>query len=69
MIKITAKNLEEIVIKNFNKIKVCYLGIMVDNSLRQTQPIKFAFFEWDEYDKMKSLITIQEAHLKLLINQ
>lgn len=68
MIKITTKKLEAIVMENFNKEKVCYLGIMVDKTLRRTKPMKFAFLEWDENDKMKSLVMVQVAHLKLLIN-
>lgn len=67
MIEITSQKLEEIVLTNFGK-NVSYIGIMVDDYLRKIDPIKFAFFEWNENKKMKSMVIIQEKHLLNLIN-
>lgn len=66
MIKITSEKLEEVIMTNFNK-KVSYVGVLVDELKRKIDPIKFAFFEWDENNKLKSTVIIREKHLLRLI--
>lgn len=67
MIKLTKKQLEEIMLKNFNK-KTTYLGVLCDDRGKRFSPKKFALVEWDEEDRMKALAIIQEAHILKLIN-
>lgn len=68
MIKITSKILSEIMLENFNK-KVTYVGRELDANYRRIKPIKFAFFEWDDDGKMKTIVTIQELHILKLIKK
>lgn len=68
MIKVTSKLLVDIMLENFNK-KVTYIGREVGRNRRRIVPIKFAFFEWEEDGKLKSLVFIQELHILKLIKQ
>jgi len=68
MIQVTAKSLEEIMKESFKK-KVTYVGRASDMTYRRTVPIKFAFIEWDEEKKFKSLVFIQEKHILQLIKE
>lgn len=68
MIKITSAKLESIMLENFNK-NVSYVGVLADKISRIIKPTKFVFIEWDNENKMKSLVTIREMHLIKLINK